>query len=158
MAEIMETKDKLKVFYSGVRQTFFAPRTGLRLALFCGPALTKEMNVWDMQIYHHNTDSVRDLASFVAIRCSKPGVMVDSDTSCVLLLSSLFRVMVLVAVTTVLHGPEADSLRTSSGLQPGDCRQLVYSMAYNFKITLWFCASRCGVPKRNTVAPLVWNV
>ena len=81
-----------------------------------------------MQIYHHNTDSVRDLASFVAIRCSKLGVMVVSDTSSVFLLSSLFRVMLLVAITTVLHGPVADSLRTSSGPQPGDCRPLVYSM------------------------------
>ena len=82
-----------------------------------------------MQIYNHNnTDSVRDLASFVAIRCSKLGVMVVSDTSSVFLLSSLFRVMLLVAVTTVLHGQVADSLRTSSGPQPGDCRPLVYSM------------------------------
>jgi len=81
-----------------------------------------------MQMYHHNTDSVRHLASFVAIRCSKSGVMVVSDTRSVFLLSSLFRVMVLVAVTTILHGPVANSLRTSNGPQPGDCRPLVYSM------------------------------
>jgi len=81
-----------------------------------------------MQIYHADTDSVRDLASFVAIRCSKLGFMVVSDTSSVFLLFSLFRVMVLVAVTTVLHVPVADSLRTSSGPQPGDCRPLVSSM------------------------------
>jgi len=94
------------------------------------------------------TDAERDLASFVAIRCSKPGVMVVSDTSSVFLLSSLFRIMVLVAVTTVLHGPVADSLRTSSGPQPDDCRPLVDSMGVWIpqKVESGACLSRKAKP------------
>ena len=101
-----------------------------------------------MQIYHPVTDSVRDLASFVAIRCSKLWVMVVSDTSSVFLLSSPFRVVVLIAVTTVLHGPVADSLRTSSGPQPGDCRPLVYSMGVWIlqKVESGACLSRIAKP------------
>jgi len=76
------------------------------------------------------------------------GGMVVSDTSSVFLLSNLFRVMVLVAVTTVLHGPVADSLRTSSGPQPGDCRPLVYSMGMwiQQKVESGACLSRIAKP------------
>jgi len=79
------------------------------------------------------------------------GVMVVSDTSSVFLLSSLFRVMVLVAVTTVLHFPVADSLRTSSGPQPGDCRPLVYSMGVWILQMVESGACLSGIAKRGLV-------
>jgi len=34
--------------------TFFALRMGFSLAIFCGPALNKLMNVWHMQIYYNS--------------------------------------------------------------------------------------------------------
>jgi len=49
--------ETLRRFPVGVDQgsaTFYALRTGFSLALFCGPALNKIMNVWHMQIYYNS--------------------------------------------------------------------------------------------------------
>jgi len=34
--------------------TFFPLQTGFSLALFCGPSLSKRINVWQMQIYYNS--------------------------------------------------------------------------------------------------------